>query len=49
MRFAAKWVKRQPNGKSVNGNVATVRKIKDNKPSALTIFFNTFTFQLNTK
>lgn len=38
-----------PNGKSINGDVATIWKAKDNKLDALTIFFDTLTFQVNTK
>ncbi len=38
-----------PNGKSINGDVATIWKIKDGKLDALTIFFDTLTFQANTK
>lgn len=37
-----------PNGKSINGDVATIWKIKDNKLDALTIFFDTLTFKENT-
>ena len=38
-----------PNGKSINGDVAEIWKIKDDKLDALTIFFDTLTFQANTK
>jgi len=38
-----------PNGKSINGDVAEVWKVKDGKLAALTIFFDTLTFQANTK
>ena len=38
-----------PNGKSINGDVAEIWKVKDNKLDALTIFFDTLTFQANTK
>jgi ketosteroid isomerase-like protein len=38
-----------PNGKSINGDVAEIWKIKDDKLDALTIFFDTLTFQDNTK
>jgi len=38
-----------PNGKSINGDVAEIWKIKDGKLDALTIFFDTLTFQANTK
>ncbi len=38
-----------PNGKSINGNVAAIWKVKDGKLDALTIFFDTLTFQVNTK
>ena len=38
-----------PNGKSVNGDVAEIWKIKDDKLDALTIFFYTLTFQANAK
>ena len=37
-----------PNGKSINGDVAEIWKIKDAKLSELTIFFDTLTFQENT-
>jgi ketosteroid isomerase-like protein len=37
-----------PNGKSINGDVAEIWKIKDNKLTELTIFFDTLTFQENT-
>lgn len=38
-----------PNGKKINGNVAEVWKIKDGKLDELTIFFDTLTFNVNTK
>lgn len=38
-----------PNGKAINGDVATVWKVKDNKLDALRIFFDTLTFQANAK
>ena len=38
-----------PNGKSVNGDVATIWKVQDGKLDALTIFFDTLTFQVNSK
>ena len=38
-----------PNGKSINGNVAEIWKVKDGKLAALTIFFDTLTFQANSK
>lgn len=38
-----------PNGKSINGDVAGTWKVKDDKLGALTIFFDTLTFHLNTK
>ena len=38
-----------PNGKSINGDVAEIWKIKDAKLSELTIFFDTLTFQENSK
>ena len=38
-----------PNGKSINGDVAEIWKIKDDKLDTLTIFFDTLTFQANTK
>ena len=38
-----------PNGKSINGDVAEIWKIKDAKLSELTIFFDTSTFQENSK
>lgn len=37
------------NGKSINGDVATIWKVKDGKLDALTIFFDTLTFQVNSK
>jgi len=38
-----------PNGKSINGDVAEIWKIKDAKLSELTIFFDTLTFRENSK
>ena len=38
-----------PNGKNINGDVAEIWKIKDNKLAELTIFFDTLTFQDNSK
>ena len=38
-----------PNGKAINGDVATIWKVKDDKLDSLTIFFDTLTFQANTK
>jgi len=40
-----------PNGKSINGDVAEIWKIKNGKLDSLTIFFDTSTFnlELNTK
>jgi len=38
-----------PNGKNINGDVATIWKVKNDKLDALTIFFDTLTFQVNTK
>jgi ketosteroid isomerase-like protein len=38
-----------PNGKKISGDVAEIWKIKNDKLDALTIFFDTLTFQLNTK
>ena len=38
-----------PNGKSINGNVAEIWKIRDNKLAELTIFFDTLTFQENSR
>lgn len=38
-----------PNGKAINGDVAEIWKVKNNKLDALTIFFDTLTFQTNTK
>ena len=37
-----------PNGKSINGDVATIWKAKNDKLDALTIFFDTLTLQVNT-
>ena len=38
-----------PNGKSINGNVAEIWKVKNGKLDSLTIFFDTLTFSVNTK
>lgn len=38
-----------PNGKSINGDVAEIWKIKDSKLAELIIFFDTLTFQVNSK
>jgi ketosteroid isomerase-like protein len=38
-----------PSGKSINGDVAAIWKVQDNKLHALTIFFDTLTFQVNSK
>jgi ketosteroid isomerase-like protein len=38
-----------PNGKAINGDVATIWKVKDGKLDELRIFFDTSTFQANTK
>ncbi len=38
-----------PNGKNINGNVAELWKVKDGKLDSLTIFFDTFSFDLFTK
>ena len=38
-----------PNGKAINGDVASIWKVKDDKLSELRIFFDTLTFQSNTK
>jgi ketosteroid isomerase-like protein len=38
-----------PNGKAINGDVAEIWKVKNGKLDALTIFFDTLTFQVNTK
>ncbi|HEV8282777.1 MAG TPA: nuclear transport factor 2 family protein [Chitinophagaceae bacterium] len=38
-----------PNGKAINGDVAEIWKVKNGKLDALTIFFDTLTFQINTK
>ncbi|MBA3648313.1 MAG: nuclear transport factor 2 family protein [Chitinophagales bacterium] len=35
-----------PNGKAINGDVATIWKVKNNKLDALTIFFDTIIFQV---
>jgi ketosteroid isomerase-like protein len=38
-----------PNGKAMNGDVAEIWKVKNDKLDALTIFFDTQTFGVNTK
>jgi len=38
-----------PNGKHINGNVAELWKVKNGKLDALTIFFDTEAFRVNTK
>ena len=38
-----------PNGKSINGDVAEIWKVKNGKLDSLTIYFDTFTFSLNSK
>ena len=38
-----------PNGKAINGDVASIWKIKEGKLAELRIFFDTLTFQANTK
>ena len=38
-----------PNGKNINGDVAEIWKIKNDKLAELTIFFDTLTFQVNSK
>jgi ketosteroid isomerase-like protein len=38
-----------PNGKSINGNVAEIWKVKNGKLDSLTIFFDTDTFRINSK
>ena len=38
-----------PNGKSINGDVAEIWKVKDGKLASLTIFFDTLTFNELTK
>jgi len=38
-----------PGGKKINGNVAEIWKIKNEKLDSLTIFFDTLTFDLLTK
>jgi ketosteroid isomerase-like protein len=38
-----------PNGKSINGDVAEIWKVKDGKLDSLTIFFDTLTFSVNSK
>lgn len=38
-----------PNGKSMNGDVAELWTVKDGKLDSLTIFFDTATFQANTR
>jgi ketosteroid isomerase-like protein len=37
------------NGQAINGDVASVWKVKDNKLNELRIFFDTLTFQSNTR
>jgi ketosteroid isomerase-like protein len=38
-----------PNGKAINGDVATIWKVKNGKLDELRIFFDTLTFQANIK
>lgn len=38
-----------PNGKSINGDVAEIWKVKNGKLDSLTIYFDTLTFSINTK
>ena len=38
-----------PNGRSINGDVAEIWKVKDGKLATLTIFFDTLTFNVLTK
>jgi hypothetical protein len=38
-----------PNGTAINGDVASIWKVKDDKLNELRIFFDTLTFQSNTK
>ncbi len=38
-----------PNGKSINGDVAEIWKVKNGKLDSLTIFFDTLNFDLNLK
>ncbi|MEW6005947.1 MAG: nuclear transport factor 2 family protein [Stygiobacter sp.] len=38
-----------PNGKNINGDVAEIWKVKDGKLDSLRIFFDTLTFQENSK
>ena len=38
-----------PNGKSINGDVAEIWKVKEGKLDSLTIFFDTLTFSINSK
>lgn len=38
-----------PNGKNITGDVAEIWKVKDGKLDALTIFFDTYTFDILTK
>lgn len=38
-----------PNGKNINGNVAEIWEVKDGKLDSLTIFFDTLTFNVNSK
>ena len=40
---------RFPNGKELNGNVAEIWKVKNDKLQSLTIYFDTLTFANNTK
>jgi ketosteroid isomerase-like protein len=37
-----------PNGKSINGDVAEIWKVKNGKLDSLTIYFDTLSFSLNT-
>ena len=38
-----------PNGKSINGDVIEIWKVKNGKLDSLTIYFDTLTFSLNSK
>ena len=38
-----------PNGKSINGDVVEIWKVKNGKLDSLTIYFDTLTFSLNSK
>ncbi len=38
-----------PNGKSINGDVAEIWKVRNGKLGSLTIFFDTLTFSVNSK